>query len=85
MSYRYGMTVKGEVLIWLLKECHGELTQLYSENVTEAALTYGLRRILDRIGCTKLQSISNNNLSSIATSIQSLYNGDSWDSLFKAC
>ena len=85
MSYRYGMTVKGEVLIWLLKECHEELTQLYSENVTEAALTYGLRRILDRIGCTKLQSISNNNLSSIATSIQSLYNGDSWDSLFKAC
>ena len=42
MNY-FGKTLKGTVLIWLLREHKGDLVQLYAENTQLTSLIYGLQ------------------------------------------
>ena len=86
MSYYYenryvSKTLKGTVLIWLLKDRRGDLTQLYSENTEPKSLTYGLRCIIDNYGAAAIQKISDEDLTFIAKDIKKLYSGPSWERL----
>ena len=86
MGYYYenryvSKTLKGAVLIWLLKDRRGDLTQLYSENTRIKTLAYGLRCIIDNYGAAALQKISDEEVKFIAKDIKKLCSGPSWERL----
>lgn len=82
MNY-FGKTLKGTVLIWLLREHKGDLVQLYAENTQLTSLIYGLQCIIDNYGSVTLQQISDKDLKCIAYDIKRLYASPYWDNLVK--
>ena len=79
--FYFSKSLKSVVLLWLLKQRRGDLIQLYAENTTVNALTYGLRCIVNNYGSAHLQEISEKDLNTVAQDIKSLYFSPSWDRL----
>tara|TARA_R110000744_G_scaffold49555_1_gene107621 strand:- start:331 stop:657 length:327 start_codon:yes stop_codon:yes gene_type:complete len=73
-EYNRVPTVKGQLLVWLLKERNGDLEQLYSENETIQSLSYGVKDIVEKYGTEQYKEYINNAVATqLATGIKDLY------------